>query len=226
MCNLRNILLVGLISCTGMTAMGRMARVKSFSDLPAVFSDSPVVVNKALMTTGMEFKFITSNTPIIGSIVDGVTSPSLVRPTAEVVARADQQGLKIVTLTNVEEKRYRIFFKNRTEETRHLVFKKGYTPEEQIEEALAAMGDELYGHGKKIAYIESTYPFGFKQPDWDGRHVLASIANYVETSENYQILVPSWHVDYRSGLPFVKREDIPLEDLIVSVTGTLNKNWK
>ena len=220
MCNLRNILLVGLISCTGLTAMGRTARVK--------FLDSPAGVNEALMTTGMQFKFITSNTPIIGSIVDGVTSPSQVRPTAEVVARTDQQGLKIVTLINrLEEKRYWLF-KNRIEETRHLVFKKGYTPEEQIEKALAAMGEELYGHGKKITDIENTYPLGFKQPDWDGLHILASIANYVETSENYQILIPSWHMDYSSisGFPFVKREDIPLEDLSISVTGTLNKSWK
>ena len=104
----RNVLLVGLFSCVGLTAMAKMARVKPSTDLRHAsvemalnasswpFLDSQASVAKALTTIGAEFKFITADTPIIGSLVDGVSNASIARPTAEVVAKADQLGLKIV----------------------------------------------------------------------------------------------------------------------------------
>lgn len=239
MCALRNVLLVGLLGCVGLTAMGKMAKVnplqtyrhslveKALSASSGPFLDSQASVERALTTTGVEFKFITADIPLIGSIVDGVNNASIARPTAEVVAKADQLGLKIVPLVNTEERRYWLFFTERTEEIRHLVFKKGHTPEEQIEEALAAMGKELYGDGAGITYIENTYPFSFKQPDWDSRHVWTAIANYVETSENYEILIPTEYNYIRGNIPIpIMSDDVPVEELGVVVKGTFGKKWR
>ena len=78
-------------------------------------------------------------------------------------------------------------------EERHLFFKKGYTPDDQIESELSRLLS--YSGANKSMSVKAIVRWSslhsgrikFQQKDWDENHVYKAIVNYAKTSDKYAV---------------------------------------
>ena len=145
----------------------------------------------SLETTGIEYSLIAKSLHMSHLFSDPaelilwpVPGIELYGPTDDQIKGAEKMGLEFVTIDAMGDGKI----------VRHLLFKKEFTPEKQIEKTLGEIDAGKVEFGGKVLDIRDGVTIDqisvfvdFRQPDWTSFHVRKTIIDYIYSSEKYRM---------------------------------------